>query len=191
MADQPHPIIDPTANVIAKAEADIKRLDDLRELQARLTEERLNRIEQIGELRAKHEAELRKSEADRLNAIRQEDKAAVQTLASTTVATAEILRTMVADTAKNIASQTQTAMTGINDRISILERASYEEKGKSGVSDPALEKLMSRMDSLIESRAEGTGKSAGLGLGWAILIGVVGFIGMVLGIVGGIAAFVK
>lgn len=145
-------------------------------------------------LRAQNGDEIRKLESDRLDKIRQVDVLAgntaadraliaIQTLAQSNTTTADTLRAMVDNTAKTIAAQTESAMKGVNERLVMLERSLYEGKGKQTVSDPMMEKLVKRMDSLLESRAATVGKSAGLSLGTSILLGSLGLIGTVLGIV--------
>lgn len=188
------PVVDPTANVLALVSAAISRQDDLREETNKRYDSELRHLREMATLRAQNGDEIRKLESDRLDKIRQVDVLAgntaadraliaIQTLAQSNTTTADTLRAMVDNTAKTIAAQTESAMKGVNERLVMLERSLYEGKGKQTVSDPMMEKLVQRMDSLLESRAATVGKSAGLSLGTSILLGSLGLIGTVLGIV--------
>jgi hypothetical protein len=117
-------VIDPTANVIALNEAAVKRQDDLREAEGRRINQALTHTEQMAQLREHHAWELRESEAKRLDANRQVDVLAVQTLATST-------RTL----AENIATQTANTVKGLEDRLSALEKSSYTGVGKGEGSD--------------------------------------------------------
>lgn len=160
------PTVDPTKNVLDHVAAAIHRIDDLLDAQGNLVDAKLAHQSEvvslraahnaeIGRLRAEHASELRLAESGRLDAIRQVDVLAVQTLAQASKDTAEALRVMVDSTAKAIATQTSAAMSTINDRLTLLERLSYEGKGRGG----------------------------GLQAGWGYLVAGVGFIGTIIAIV--------
>jgi len=142
------PVIDPTANVIALTEAANQRQDDLRQLndrridaEIRVLTAKLDGIEARMVLRSEFAKELRDSERMRIDAIRQVDVlavgrtaeqqlAAVQTLAATTTAAAETIRASVSSTATALATQLANTVTGLTERISALEKSSYEGAGK-------------------------------------------------------------
>lgn len=63
---QGRPVVDPTRNVLDLVAAAIQRQDDLREAEAR-------HVRQVMELRADHEAELRRLERQRVDSIRTVD----------------------------------------------------------------------------------------------------------------------
>src|SRR5687767_12955841 len=74
------PVFDPTANVLDLVEKETKRQDDLRGMSDRLSESETRRINaemgsirEIAKLRARHDRQLRKAEAGRLDSIRQVD----------------------------------------------------------------------------------------------------------------------
>jgi hypothetical protein len=73
---------DPTENVKALVEADRRRQDDLRIMQAahdrELHEAETRRQDEKADLRASYEDKLRRAESDRIDAIRAVDAAAVQ-----------------------------------------------------------------------------------------------------------------
>lgn len=151
--------IDPTANVIALVDAAMKRQDDLRDLESR-------HVEAVARLREDHHEKVRELESNRLDAIlrastvsRESEASGVQTavreLANVTDRNAETLRNQVATTAAAQASTLAAMVAQINDRISALEKSAYE----------------------------GAGKSKGLGLGWAILLGSVTLLGGLFGLV--------
>jgi hypothetical protein len=189
---------DPSANVLSLVEAAVKRLDDLRAAEIRreddLREQSEKHVAEIQKLTADYQEKLREAEAKRIDAIRVVDVNAVSVaseraadqasvLAAQVQTSADALRSLVATSASTLAAA-QTAITGeITKRLSELERAKYEGAGRSTVADPMMEKLVARMESLVESRATAGGKSAGLSLGWAILIGAVGLIGAAIGII--------
>lgn len=125
--------IDPSENVKALSEASSQRQDDLRELQDRLTEEKIKRIEQVMQLRADHAKEIRILDADRLKAIREVDmlnqsiaaarsETAIQTLASATSAKDEAMRSTVATTERTLAAQAARDAASVNERLTAIER---------------------------------------------------------------------
>lgn len=159
------PTVDPTKNVLDHVAAAIRRIDDLLDshnniVNAKLAHQsevvslRAAHNAEIGRLRAEHASELRLAESGRLDAIRQVDVLAVQTLAQSSKDTAAALGIMVDSTAKAIAAQTTASMATINDRLTILERSSYEGKGRGG----------------------------GLQAGWGYLVAGVGLFGTILAI---------
>lgn len=115
------PVVDPTANVV-------RRQDDLREADNKLTDAKLEHLrdmqilraehaKEISDLRAAHAETLRVSDLDRLDKTRQVDVSqatasaaalatAVQTLANTSDRNAETLRNLVNATAQTMAKQT-------------------------------------------------------------------------------------
>ena len=109
-----NPMFDPSKNVLDKFDDAVKRLDDLRILDA-------GYVKQIADLRAVHAKELRQVEAARLDAIRVVDKNAVDTanlasiqqaaaLAGAVTASAEALRVQVAAAATATAASQATAL---------------------------------------------------------------------------------
>ncbi len=111
--------IDPTKNVL-----------DLVAAQALLTTEKIDGLRREADLRAGHASEMREAEAKRIDAIlasnlaesRLSNERATTTatvLAASQAATAETLRTLVANTER-----------ATSERISALERSSYEGRGK-------------------------------------------------------------
>jgi len=139
------PVIDPTANVISLTEAAVKRLDDLRDAESRrvneLREAESRRIDEQAALRAEYADKLAVAEAKRIDAIRavdvnavavasqrQSDQATV--LANQVVQSAEALRSLVATTAAAQQQASQQITGALSDRISQLEKSSYEGAGK-------------------------------------------------------------
>lgn len=195
-------VIDPTANVIALNTAANLRQDDLRELHMRLVESEIKRLEQGMTLRAelsaanrahveeivrlssRHNQELSAKESARLDSIRQVDQLAVSTaadrsaqaisaLAATTTTNAENLRNSQAAMANTLSQQTTNSLNAITERIAALEKSSYEGAGKQAYQDPMMTELVSKMNSLLESRAGVSGRSSGISASWAVLIAVV------------------
>ena len=147
------------------------------ELQAAET----RRIDEQAALRAHYAEKLSIAESARIDAIRAVDVAAVAiasqrasdqaNVLQTQVATsAEALRTLVASTAATVATSLQQMTTSLSTRITTLEQAQYVGQGRSALADPAFTELLAEVKGLRESRATGTGKSAGIGMTWAILV---------------------
>lgn len=195
-------VIDPTANVISLVEAGQTRQDDLRAAQNALTAEKVRHVEAMAQLRAEHSREIRQSETDRLDKIRQVDvlavstaadraQAAIQALAAVTTTNAENLRNALTATATTLATQLATTVAAINERIATLEKSSYTGQGKSTVADPQLAELVLAVNKLMAAGSVGVGKAEGLGLGASILIGAVGLLSTLLGIAGVLYAVLK
>lgn len=164
------PEIDPTANVIALNEASGKRLDDLRDAQEKLAsvhfkylETSLEHLRSEVRLRAEHTKEMREAESRRLDAQRQVDVSArdaaerrqqdgIRILEGTTATLRETLRADVAVTASTIATQSAARDSRIDERLSKVELA----------------------------LSEGRGRSTGINFGWEKLIAVVGLLGGLL-----------
>jgi|ERR1019366_1937973 hypothetical protein len=100
------------------------------------------RIDAELKLRSEYAVQLSIAEAKRIDAIRAvdvqavavaSDRAAAQALvlASQVASSAETLRTLVAATAQTVAKQLADVSSGINDRISALEKSQYENSGQS------------------------------------------------------------
>jgi hypothetical protein len=133
MTESTGPVVDPTENVKALSELLSRRQDDLRVAQDRITDEKIARLRDVTELSARHARDVREIETKRLDAIRQVDvlnqsiaaaraETAIQTLAATTLASAEALRTTVATTERTLAAQAARDAAAVNERLSALER---------------------------------------------------------------------
>jgi len=182
------PVVDPTENVKDLSEALSQRQDDLRDINNLYLLQRVIAVEEVAKIRAEHVKEINALEANRLDKIRQvdilnasrsEERAgeAIKTLATQTATNAETLRTMVATSATTLATQLTNLFAESNKRISALELASSEGRGKQAVSDPQLERLSTIVEQLVSSRAQTTGKSEGIGASWLVLLGLVSLIG--------------
>lgn len=184
-------VLDPTANVLALVDAAVIRLNDLVACNGR-------RIDDMRELNAQHAREmqvmhanyqdqLRLAESKRIDAIRAVDVAAVGVaadraaaqagvLAAQVAASAETLRALVATTQTALASQLQQMSTAFTERLAALEKAQYESKGKSGVTDPAMAELVAEMRAMTKLSSVSTGKTEGVGMVWSAAIGAGGII---------------
>lgn len=137
------PVIDPTANVLDLVRAAIQRQDDLREAADR-------HVREISSLRADYDAQLRRAETARIDAIRAVDVGAVNraaevaltqasTLAAQVAQSAETLRTQVAAAATAATVNLTAALEPIQKDIADLRRAQYEAQGvKSNVGETRL-----------------------------------------------------
>ncbi len=187
-----NPVIDPTENVKALTEQAITRVDDMAALRALLQERDRLHINEIGAIREQHNREMRESESRRVDANRATDLAAVgtaatqastgiQTLAAAATTTADTLRNQVAATATAAENRLAAFGSDINKRLSALELSSSEGKGKQTVADPMLERLVLRMETLVESRDRSVGKGEGLSTSWQVALGVVAIVAALYG----------
>jgi hypothetical protein len=152
------------------------------------------RVDEQMELRQSYERALREAEAKRIDAIRVVDVNAVsvaneraaaqaQVLANQVSASAETLRALVATTASTAAQQFAQVTGQLSDRLALLEKSSYEGKGREAYSDPIYAQLVAEVKALTNSQSQGAGRGAGLQAGWAILTSAVVLIGGILAIV--------
>ena len=208
-----NPVVDPTANVLDALEAGSRRQDDLRDATNKYLDARIDSIEQKAILRAEHAKELReqesrhndalrRAESARLDSIRQVDREdvsktaaqvlnSVQTLASTAGTTAETLRNQVATTAAQASAQRTADSTEFNKRLSAVELALSEGKGKQTVADPQMERLANMVEKLASARDTGTGKSEGISMVGALIMGGASLIFVLMGIAGVLYAVLK
>lgn len=182
-----NPVLDPTQNVIALSEAANLRQDNLRDINNERIDSDLKHLREMAELRAHHETEIQQLETSRLNAIRQVDVAAVtiaadraqasiDALSRTMAQNADNLRTIVDTTAKAMATQTAATVGAITDRIAMLEKLSYEGRGRSAYTDPVLAELVTEMKGLRESHSEGKGKGEGVSATFAAIMSGFGLL---------------
>ena len=120
---QGNPVIDPTRNVLDLVQAAIKRQDDLRESEAQHTQELMR-------VHADYQGQLRIGEAERINAIRSVDVAAVQRAAEVQATQAGALAAQVSTTADAFRSALGAALEPIIRDIADLRKAQYEQAGQ-------------------------------------------------------------
>ena len=151
-----------------------RRLDDLRAAETRRVDGmhesmRVHMCEMMA-IRAEHSRDLNAAETKRIDAIRAVDVAAVAiatdragaaatVLANQVAASAETLRALVASTATASQQQSTASFGQLADRITLLERTSYEGSGKSAVIDPQLTRLMAQMETVSMSMSQRDGRS--------------------------------
>ena len=116
-------VLDPTKNVLDLVEAAIKRQDDLRELEARHTQE-------VGDLRHQYEKELRRAESQRLDSIRAVDQAAVQRTAEVQATQAAALAAQVVAGADAFRVALRGELEPIQKDIADLRKTQYEQAGQ-------------------------------------------------------------
>ena len=125
---------DPSGNVLDLVDASARRQDDLREAESR-------HFREVLQIRSTFEDKLRTKESERLDAIRSNDQASLQTAATTaemrantlaaTVATsAEALRTQVQDAAAASTLSLAAALSPIQVDVSELRKAQYQTQGE-------------------------------------------------------------
>lgn len=157
--------LDPSENVKALARADVTRQDDLRKETNRRIDSELKHLKKLLKKGEKHQEELRRAEAARLNSIRQVDREdvnktatqaqnAIAALAAVTTTTAETLRTTVANTASAQATALANSMGEVNKRLSALELSSSEGRGKATVESPIMGELAAELKAMRREQAE-------------------------------------
>jgi hypothetical protein len=117
-----NPVIDPTANVLKLVEGEVKRLNDLRDMQ-------IDYDKRLDEMQSKW----------------MDSKDAAQALQNKT----------------------------FESRIAEVERVQYEGKGKTGVTDPMMLQLFTKLDDLIKSQSAHTGEDSGKKYLWGWIFGAV------------------
>jgi len=203
------PAYDPSENVLQLTNAAVERIDDMAELRALLVDAQLKSVERewinqekLAIIRSEHNKEIRHLESDRLDKIRSVDVAnaaataaqllsAVQTLATTAAGTAETLRNQVTATATAVANQTERIINPIIERVGLLEKSQYMITGRTAVTDPALSELITEMRAVRQAQAQGAGKTEGISWVGALILGAFAVLGVLVGIVGAIMAFVR
>ena len=177
--------IDPSINVKEMLELAVGRLDDLRLLEAKRSDDMsgMNTVhikeilslrsefsDKLSELSGKYSDIIRVQEQERINAIRAVDVAAVSVasekanqqaivLANQVSASADTLRQLVASTATATAQTIQTALNQMGERLSALEKANYEGAGKSSLTDPERTAMLAELKALREASASSSGRS--------------------------------
>lgn len=135
------PVIDPTENVLSLVEAANRRQDDLRLAEARLWASEVRHLKEIAQIREGHATEMRKAEAARIDAIRQDDRGAVtragdvafqqaQVLATQLTNTAEAMRTQMAASAVQSQAQLAAALEPIQKDVSELRQVQFQQQGE-------------------------------------------------------------
>jgi len=189
------PVIDPTANVIALVEANAKAASALRDADVKFNDAQHAHLKEIGELRASHAKETRTFDSERQSSIRDVDMAnaektaaqilqAVNTNAAVAERTAKTLQDQVASTAAAQENRQASFAADMMKRLSAVELSMSKGEGKQAVADPASERLAVSVEKLLLAQQLGTGKSEGLSLSAALVMGAITIISGLLGIGG-------
>lgn len=175
-------VADPTLNVIALVQAGERRQDDLRKSETRRIREQVHMEARIASLRADHARELRTAEADRLDAIRAVDVAAVSaaslvaetrasTLAAQVALSADVMRTQVGAAAQAATEGLTLALAPIQKDISELRQVQYTTAGGKEQS--------------VETRTDTRGRVSNVGMWIGLAVAIVfGFSATVLSLAG-------
>ena len=190
-------IYDPTQNVLRLVEEAVTRLDDLRQTDSnwlkQLQDAESRRLDEQMKLRSEFADKLSVAESKRIDAIRAVDVGAVTVasekatqqalvLANQVTTSADALRALVATTATTMAAQSQVLTTQFTDRLGLLEKSQYENKGKSGMADPMIQELISQVKNLRDSRATTVGAVSGISSTWVAILGAATLISLIFGI---------
>lgn len=172
--ENPNKTGDPSANVIMFVGNAVKYLEDLHKAGERSIDEKLK-------LHFEYTKQISEAESERINALRAVDVAAVATaneravkqaevLANQMAANAETLRASVAKTAETIATQLQQITSQQNERIAALEKANYENVGKSSAPSELADKV-TELDKIISENRGRTGISSQLIFAVSAIVG--------------------
>lgn len=145
--------------------SDARRLDDLRMAETRRLDERLI-------LKTEYDERLLIAEAKRIDAIRAVDVAAVSVasqrasdqasvLANQVAQSAEALRALVATTAATVANSQQQLANTLSARLTTLEQAQYEGKGRTSYTDPTMMELAAQVRKLSDAATMSSGTRGG------------------------------
>lgn len=114
---------DPTKNVESLVEAAMQRQDDLREMES-------GHVRELMALRGLHYQELRKAEADRIDAIQTRSDLTVQRAAEVQATQASTLAAQVTATADAFRALMAAELAPVKASIEDLRRAQYEAQGQ-------------------------------------------------------------
>ena len=95
---------------------------------------------------------------------------------------ADALRTLVATTAAAMATQSQNTTGQFQERLALLERSQYETKGRSALADPQLAEMLAELRGLRTRASTETGKSAGVSMAGALVMGAITLVSLLLGV---------
>jgi hypothetical protein len=175
------PVVDPTKNVLDLVEAAVKRIDDIRTLEAQYQRELIQSESRhqtaMANLRGEFGEKLRNAESARIDAIRAVDVGAVQraaevsaaqaqTLANQVAVSAEALRAQVAAAQSAAATSLAAALDPIQKDIADLRRAQYEQAGQKA--------------QVVEGRSSNAALVAVIGLGFTLIIIMIAVAGLVV-----------
>jgi len=187
--------VDPTANVVALNEASVKRMDDLMSAESRRVSEHLawqekflalqaDHLRDAEEIRAHYHDQLAAAESKRIDAIRAVDVNNVAVASERASAQATVLANQFTQTSESLRTLIGQTAASLMDRLSKVEQAQYEGKGRQAFTDPRIEELMSRVEGLSVMGATGAGKGQGMNALWAYIVAGVsilfGFGGLVM-----------
>lgn len=193
------PAIDPTKNVLDLVDASVRRINDLMELQVKRFNDLSNldsadtrgllalqmaHTKEIADLRAENQIRVEQKESQRIDANREVDMAAnlsdraaadvrANTLAATVANSAEAMRAQVAVAASAASDNLDRRLDPIQKSIEEIRRFQYEAQGGHAQT--------------VETKTETHAKSSNLGLwvgiGSAVLIGLLNLILVVVGLI--------
>jgi anti-sigma28 factor (negative regulator of flagellin synthesis) len=206
---------DPTKNVRDVLAATVQRHDDLREADNRYYDLALasnkeissmgrQHLDQMAELRAAYQREIRASDLAVAAQTRQVDvlagNASAQSLATAVVAlqattdrNAETLRSTVSESSTTLAKQvtdtataqqlqTNAANAAMEARVAAIEKSINQGAGRQSVEDPQMTRLIKNMEAMLTAQAMGGGEAKGKDDSWKLTVGVVGILGMIAGL---------
>lgn len=182
--------IDPTKNVIALVEANAEAARAMRGADTRYLEMRFKYVEFIGRQRAEHAKEVRQNDVERLAAIRQVDITNANQASASTQTALQALAKSTEDIRKTLADAMQNRDARVDERLGALERGSALGAGKQQVADPMMAELVEQVKKLSAGGNKSEGKSEGISMVGAIILGAVSLVAGLVGIGGTVAAAV-
>jgi len=129
------PVMDPTSNVYALVEAETKRQDDLRRMDAAHQHELMERdrihLRELMDRDRVHAEQMRIIETARLDAIRAVDQGQIQRAAEVSAQQATTLATQTTNLAEAFRVSLAAALEPMQKDIADLRRVQYEQAGKT------------------------------------------------------------
>lgn len=171
------PAIDPTENVLALVDVERRNRDVLREIDNQ------------------RQDELREAEKFRVNCLdgqRKEFEARIDAVVTRYETRIDAITT--SSTSANsalLAKQLENIQNILGERITELEKKSWEGSGKTSVLDPATAASLAKIESLVASRDLGTGRTEGVAKVWVTVVTVISTAAAVGAIFAAVAVLLK
>jgi len=189
----------PNPDLRVYVETSVRYLEELYKTSLKSTDEMIRTS--FDHLRRESEAE-----TDRINALRADDVKAVaianeravkqaEILATQMATNAETMRLSVEKTATTLANQLTDITSQIIVRIAALEKAQYENQGKTGATDPQLQKsidlLTQKTEALEKTTSENRGSVVGSTVTMAKIYTAFGAFATLMGLITGSIAYLR
>lgn len=177
------PVIDPTKNVLDLVMAESKYQDAMRNAGEKLSKElssaETRRVDDLAALRLQYDTQISEN-------LRVQVKTTSELISTQLDKVTTSLSTQITSMTASFSAQIQLMSATLGQRIADLERFRWEVGGKTSVSDPATERVMSTLISAVTALEKSQESGAGRGVGQTQILSwimqVVTFVGVVVAI---------